>query len=124
MWSGDAGALTAMYRVTQSVVGTALFTTTLGVRQGSPTSCLLFIVYINEFVKMIRVRCMPEVFLDWFPVLVLMDDTVLLSTNRDNLLRKVEVLDLLCRDYGMTVSNEKAIILLLMVKMETRTLFM
>ena len=45
------GVLTAMYRVTQSVVGTALFTTTLVVRQGSPTSCLLFIIYINELVK-------------------------------------------------------------------------
>ncbi len=87
------GALTAMYRVTQSVVGTALFTTTLGVRQGSPTSCLLFIIHISELVKMTRERCMPEIFLDWLHVLVLMDDTVLLSTSRANLLRKVKVFD-------------------------------
>ncbi len=67
-----------MYSVTQSVVGAALFTTTLGVCQGPPTSCLFFIIYIYELVKMIRERCMPESFLDWLYVLVLMDDTVLL----------------------------------------------
>lgn len=36
-----------------------------------------------------------------------MDDTVLLSTSRANLLRKVEILDQFCRDYGMTVNNDK-----------------
>ena len=50
---------------------------------------------------------MPEIFLDQLHVLVLMDDTVLLSTSRANLLRKVEVLDQFCRDYGMTVNNDK-----------------
>ena len=118
------GALTAMYRVTQSVVGTALFTTTLGVRQGSPTSCLLFIIYINELVKMIRERCMPEIFLDWLHVLVLMDDTVLLLTSRANLLRNVEVLDQFCRDYGMTVNNDKTKFFVINGEVETRTLFM
>ena len=101
------GALTAMYRVTQSMVGSALFTATLGVRQGSSTSCILFIIYINELVKMIKKRCIPERFLDWLHVLVLIDDTVLLSTSRANLIRKVEILDQFCRDYVMTVNNAK-----------------
>ncbi len=94
-------------RVSQSVVGTASFTTTLGVRQGSPTSCLLFIIYINELVKMIKERCMPERFLHWLHVLVLMDDTVLLSTNRANLITKAEILDQFCKDYSMIVNNDK-----------------
>ncbi len=89
------------------MVGTALFTTTLGGRQGSPTSCLLFIIYINELVKMIKEWCMPEIFLDWLHVLVLMDGTVLLLTSQANLFRKVEVLKQFCRDYSMTANNDK-----------------
>ncbi len=82
------GALMAMYQVTQSVVGAALITATLGVRQGSPTSCLLFIIFVNELVKMIKERCRPERFLDWLHILVLMDDIVLLATSRANLIKK------------------------------------
>ncbi len=101
------GALMAMYRVTQSVVGAALITATLGVRQGSPTSCLLFVISVNELVKMIKERFRPERFLDWLHILVLMDDTVLLATSRANLIKKVEILDQFCRDYGMIVNNDK-----------------
>ena len=32
-------ALVAMYQLTESIIGTAVVTITLGVRQGSPTSC-------------------------------------------------------------------------------------
>ena len=37
-------ALIAMYQYTSSVIGTAVIAATVGVRQGSPTSCLLFII--------------------------------------------------------------------------------
>ena len=46
--------LVAMYSVTQSVIGTAIITTAIGVRQGSPTSCLLFILYVNDLIKLIK----------------------------------------------------------------------
>ena len=38
-------SIIAMYSVTDSILGTAIVTTLVGVRQGSPTSCLLFIIY-------------------------------------------------------------------------------
>ena len=101
------GALTAMYRETESLVGTALFTATLGVRQVSLTACLLVIFYIDELLKIIKERCMPGEFLDWLHILVLMDDTVLLSTSRVNLIRKVEILGEFCRYYGMIVHYDK-----------------
>ena len=43
--------IAAMYSVTESVIGTAVFTVTMGVRQGSPTSCLLFVLYVNDLIK-------------------------------------------------------------------------
>ena len=45
-------ALAAMYRCTNSVMGTAVIATTIGVRQGSPTSCLLFVLYVNVMIQM------------------------------------------------------------------------
>ena len=42
--------LVSMYTVTQSVVGTAVVAATIGVRHGSPTSCILFIIYVNDLI--------------------------------------------------------------------------
>lgn len=81
-------ALIAMYIVTESVIGTALVTATLGVRRGSPTSCLLFTVFVDDLIKIIKEGSGPDGFLAWLHVRVLMDDTVLLSTTRQNMIRK------------------------------------
>ena len=56
-------ALIAIYRVTNSVIGTVVVATTIGVRQGSYISCLLFILYINDLIKLIKENCNPEGFL-------------------------------------------------------------
>lgn len=42
-------ALVALYKITHSVVGSTVLYATVGVRQGSPTTCLLFIIFVNEF---------------------------------------------------------------------------
>ena len=39
-------ALVNMYQITESVIRTAAITATLGLKQGSPTSCILFVIYI------------------------------------------------------------------------------
>ena len=88
--------IVAMYSVTKNILGTALITTLIGVRQGSPTSCLLFIIYVNELIKLIKETCEPEGFLSWLHLLMLMDDTVLLATNRDNMLKKIQLLNQFC----------------------------
>ena len=72
------GAISAMYSVTESVICSAVFTATIEVRQGSPTSCLLFLHYVNDLIKLIKNSYRNYGFLKWLHVLILMDDTVLL----------------------------------------------
>ena len=98
------GAFVAMYSITESWIGTALVLITLGVRQGSPTSCLLFIILVDDLIRLIKEGCEHDGFLQWLHVLILMDDTVLLSTSRSYMARKLTLLQSYCIDYGMMIS--------------------
>lgn len=55
-------SLKAMHQVTESVIGEAVLTATLGVRQGSPSSCILFILFVNDLIKIVKERCQAR----WF----------------------------------------------------------
>ncbi len=96
-----------MYSVTETVISTAVFTTTLGVRQGSPTSCLLFVIYVNDLIKLIKENCEDDGFLKWLHVLILMDDTVLLSTSREGVIRNLSLMKRFCEEYAMKVNASK-----------------
>lgn len=100
-------ALRAMYRVTECVMGSAVVGATQGVRQGLSTSCFLFVLYVNVLIKRLKNVCQPEPFLQWLHVLMLMDDTVLLSTTRSGIMVKLGVLHMFCQEYGMKVNVEK-----------------
>ncbi len=100
-------ALVAMYRTTESIVGEAVMAATLGVRQGSPTSCFLFVVVVNELVKMVKDTGHREEFLQWLHILAFMDDTVLLATSRRDIVRKLETLKTFCCDYGRKMNEDK-----------------
>lgn len=56
-------ALVAMYQLPESMIETAAATITLGVRQGSSTSCVLFIMFVNDLKKMIKGGCEVDGFL-------------------------------------------------------------
>ena len=43
-----------MYECIRNVLRSAVVTTSVGVRQGGPLSCLLFVIYIDQLVKMLR----------------------------------------------------------------------
>ena len=73
--------IAAMYSATDSLVtGTAVFTANLGVRYGSPISRLMFIHYVNDFIQLIKQNYENDGFLKSFHTLIILDDTVLLST--------------------------------------------
>jgi hypothetical protein len=92
-----------MYSATYSVLGAAVITATVGVRQGSPTSCFLFTIFVNPLFRM----CRDDGFLGWLHILMLMDDTVLLATSRDRLLEKLDVLHEYCTTHGMVINESK-----------------
>ena len=55
--------LVAMYSVTRSLIGTAVVTACVGLRQGAPTSCLLFVLFLDSMVRAFKDRCVPDGFL-------------------------------------------------------------
>ena len=109
MGCGYAMVLTiaAMYGDTKLILGAATILATIGVRQGSPSSCFLFVLYINKLVEDLRSLCPSDGFLKWIHALLLMDDTVLLSTTREGSLKKLEILINFCAQSGMEINEKK-----------------
>ncbi len=100
-------ALVAVYSVTRSVLGAAIITTAVGVRQGSSTSCLLFMLFVNDLIGLIKGRCGRDGILEWLHVLMYMDDTVLLSTTREGMHFKLGLLQKWCINNAMKVNTDK-----------------
>ncbi len=101
-------AIATVYWSTKSILGAALITATIGVRQGFPTSCILFVIYLNEFVKSIRSQCDDDGYLKWLHCLLLMDDTILLATTRDNCVNKFSIMIDYCDSHGMVINPLKS----------------
>ncbi len=100
-------AIVAMYKLTECIVGTAIVTASTGVHQGCLTSCLLFVIFVNDLITLIKQNCCADGFLAWLHVLVLMDDTVLLSTSRAAMLNKIRILKDFCTSHGMEINLKK-----------------
>ena len=99
-------ALTSMYTITQFLLGTTLITAVLGVKQGSPSSCFLFILFVDELVRFMKLSP-PDGLLGWLHLLVLMDDTVIIATSHEKLCQKLEILAKWCNQSGMVINEEK-----------------
>ncbi len=100
-------ALVSMYQVTKSITGTALVTATVGVRQGSSTSCLVFVLFVNDLIKHLKENCNPDGFLSWLHLLVLTDNMVLLATTMENMIHKISLLQQFCNTYRMRINESK-----------------
>ena len=100
-------AIRNMYKTTYNVLNSITISTSSGVRQGAPTSCLLFIVYVDKMIRMIKEAVPVDGFLGNLHALMLMDDTVILATSRDMCIKKMKVVLEYCRDYGMEINEKK-----------------
>ena len=69
-------AIMAMYTDTKMILGAAVITATIVARQGSPSSCFLFTLYVDEFVRDLRALIPEDGYFDWLHCLLLLDDTV------------------------------------------------
>ena len=100
-------ALTSLFCVTQFVLGATSITAIVGVKQGSPTSCFLFILFVDEFIKLVKGRSGVDGFLEWLHLLMLMDDTVMFATSREGLIEKLNMLAQWCDKCGMVINEGK-----------------
>ena len=107
------GALISMYSNTTNILGSTVITSTIGVRQGSPTSCYLFIIFVDVLILLLKSRCSSEPILGWLHCLMLMDDTVILATSREKMMEKLQLLDKYCQENGMKVNASKTKLMVL-----------
>lgn len=97
----------AMYTCTKNILKSAIIDTTVGVRQGAPTSSLLFVIYIDKMVQMLKRAVERDGFLGSLHVLLLMDDAVVLATSRKMCLKKLASVSEFCKESGMLINEKK-----------------
>lgn len=97
----------AMYTCTKNMIRSVIIDAAIGVRQGAPSSCLLFIIYIDQLVRMMKRAVETDGFLGSLHVMLLMDDAVVLATSREMCLRKFKVVCEFCNESGMLINKKK-----------------
>ena len=96
-------AIQAIYKSTKNILKTAIVTSKIGIKQGGSSSGLLFVLYMDALAKMLRDACPNDGYLDTLHSLMLMDDTAILATSRQNLLKRFDGLV----EYDMMINEEK-----------------
>ena len=81
-------ALKRVYSFTTCIIGSTVnaskeFRTYSGIRQGAPSSVLLFIIFMDELVDHLQHCCIEEPILKALHCLLHADDTAVISTNRE-----------------------------------------
>ena len=100
-------ALSNMYKVTYGLMGSALMRFVQGVRQGAPTSGFLFTLYANDLIRRMKNECPDDGFLKSLHLLLLMDDTCILATGKEQCLQKLRVLTDFCNERDIVINELK-----------------
>lgn len=95
--------------LTMIVLINACISAQIGVRQGVPISCILFVINIDMFVRKLKEAFDEDGFLSCFHVmLVLMDDTVILVVSRQKFIQEFHGLIQIYNEYhGMEIKAER-----------------
>ena len=99
--------LKAIYRNTKFLFETVIILANLGVKQGSSASCILFIIYVDRMIKMVKAGFEEDGYLGSLHMLMLMDDTVLFATSKEGLIKKFQKCQDYCEQYGMSINQKK-----------------
>jgi hypothetical protein len=105
-------AVIAIYKDTVNILNSQYIKATIGVKQGGPMSCLLFIIYLNVLALMLKTVGNDSYLAD-VHALMLMDDTVLLGSSRKKVIEKFTILMNFCLRYGMVVNDLKTNIMVI-----------
>ena len=99
--------LEAIYKNTKFLFETVIILANLGVKQGSSASCILFIIYVDRMIKMVKTAFQDDGFLGTLHMLMLMDDTVLFATSKEKLIEKFQKCQDYCKEFGMSINQKK-----------------
>lgn len=99
-------AIITMYALTYLIIGSETFSTNVGLKQGHPTSVLLFLFYINSMFRLLK-EAGDDDWLRNIHVLALMDDTVVVASSRAMILKKLRIIKDFCDSHNMLFNESK-----------------
>ena len=85
-----------------------VFETHTGIKQGASSSVILFIDFLDDIIKLLKDKCIPEPLLEDLHCLLHADDTMIMSTNRELFIRKCNVLTDTLDDKKMLLNYKKS----------------
>ena len=106
-------ALKRIYLHTTCIIGKAEnasdeFRTHSGIRQGAPSSVLLFICFMDELFTFLETHCVAEPILNIIHCLLHADDTVIISTDRELFIKKCNGMLKYFNDNSMSLNFPKS----------------
>lgn len=84
-------SLPAACKLQKTKIGAASFSSSAGIKQGSPISCTLFTFYLDHTVRAVK-SFEEDGYLGDTHLVLLMDDTVILATSREAMSIKLNLL--------------------------------
>ena len=106
-------AIKSVYSVTKCVLkaGDKLsetFRTYTGIKQGAPSSVILFLIFMDEFIVLLREKCIAENVIGTLHILLHADDTVVISTTRELFISKCNTLLAAFKEKKMSINAKKS----------------